>query len=98
MVYRLTAKFFFDNGQVKKVDWLEKELNKKAVVDGKETEVPLSLEEVEFEFRKLFLKYMKQGEVMTIPNIQGELSVVPFAKVHYITLKVEEYNGEEVTE
>jgi hypothetical protein len=91
-MYRVTAKFFFDNGQVKRVDWVEKGLTKKAVVDGEEKAVPLTLEEAEHNFRLLFLRYMKTGDVLTIPNILGEISVVPFAKVHYATVKVASNN------
>lgn len=84
MVYRVTAKFFFDNGQVKRVDWYEPNLVKK------DSDEYLTREEAEVQFRAMFLKYMKDGLVFSVPNIAGKVSIVPFSKVHYIELSVEE--------
>lgn len=94
MTYKVTAKLFFDNGQVKKVDWLERGLVKKVSVAGKDTEVPLDLEEAQMELRKLFLKYGKSGDVLTVPNIQGEVSMIPFSKLYYATVAVATYSGD----
>lgn len=92
MTFQVTAKFFFDNGQVKKVDWLESGLVKKESIGGKDVEVPLTVEEAEREIRILFLRYMTEGKVLTVPNILSELSAIPFSKLYYATARVTEYN------
>ncbi|MGG1263771.1 hypothetical protein [Brevibacillus laterosporus] len=93
MAFQITAKFFF-NGDMKKVDWLERGIAKKGTADGKDVEIQPTREEVEAEFRKLFLRYMTEKKVMTVPNIEGELSVIPFEKVYYATVSVSEYTKE----
>lgn len=95
MTWKITAKFFFDNGQVKKVDWLEYDLYKKGNVGGQDVELPLTKEEVETEFRKLFLKYSNERKTLSVPNIQGELSFIPFEKIYYATVSVSEYSEQE---
>jgi hypothetical protein len=95
MTFQITAKFFFDNGQVKKVDWLEHNLVKKKNVEGVDVATPLTLEEAEKEIRLLFLRYMNDGKVLSVPNILGELSIIPFSKLYYATASVKEYSGEQ---
>lgn len=98
MTFKLTAKFFFDGGQVKKVDWLEHDLVKRGNDGTKDVEIPLTRDEVEVEFRKLFLKYAQEKKVLSIPNILGEISIIPFGKIYYATVAVSDYNGEPVAE
>jgi hypothetical protein len=97
MDYQVTAKLFFDNGQVKKVDWIEGNLTKKVNIEGNDVPVPLTLEEAETEIRKLFLRYMTDGKVLTVPNILGEISAIPFSKLYYATASVSEYKETIIT-
>lgn len=94
MTWKLTAKFFFDSGQVKRVDWLEYDLYKKGNIGGEDVDIPLDRDEVETEFRKLFLKYATEKKVLSVPNIQGETSFIPFEKIYYATVAVSEVDGQ----
>lgn len=89
MKVRLTARFFFDNNDVKKIDWI---INEPAITHGSLSN-PLktllkTVKEVQDEYHATFRKLHKEGEVFVIQNINGELSGIDFKKVAYWTLKV----------
>ncbi|WP_434750828.1 hypothetical protein [Paenibacillus amylolyticus] len=95
MKIQITAKFFLDNGEVKRVDWFEidPKLKGKIVEDGVNKPVEIILKaakDVQDEYKKIFRKYQKDGEVFAVENILGEVSGIPFTKVTYWTLKAEE--------
>lgn len=87
MVYRVTAKFYFDNNQVKRIDWLESNLIKKG------TNEYLTREEVVEHFRALFYKLMKENGLLAVPCINGKVAVVPLSKVNFVELYVKEELG-----
>lgn len=95
MKVKVTAKFFLDNGEVKKIDWIEVDPKLKGVVveDGKSKEVEIVLknaEDVQKEYGKLFRRFHKEGDVFVVKNVMGEYSGIPFQKVTYWTVKAEE--------
>jgi hypothetical protein len=85
MTYKVTVKFFMDNGEVRRVDWLERHLVKK---DSNEY---LTREEAETQFRAMLVTFLKEGKVFSVPNIMGKVSIVPCSKVSYMELSVQEY-------
>jgi len=91
MKVRLKAKFFFDNGEVRRVVWT---MTDPAVFYGNPSNpvktVLKSTKEVLDEFQKSFRKLHKEGEIFTVTNVHDELSGVHFNKVSYWTLKVDE--------
>lgn len=96
--FRITGLFFFEDGQVKKVDWVEGKLVKKAKQDGQEVQVPLNKAEVEVAFSKMFKEYSEQGKTYTVKNSKGQVSFIPFSKVFYATLEVEQIEDIEIEE
>ncbi|WP_160496614.1 hypothetical protein [Paenibacillus dendrobii] len=96
MKVRLKAKFFFDNGEVKRVVWT---ISDPTVIYGSPSKpvktVLTTVKDVQDEFQKSFRKLHKEGEVFTVAGIGGDLSGVHFNKVSYWTLKVEEIGEEE---
>ncbi|MGC5773006.1 hypothetical protein [Paenibacillus pabuli] len=102
MKVQITANFFLDNGEVKRVEWYEidPKLKGKIVEDGVDKPVEIILKaakDVQDEYKKIFRKFQKEGEVFAVENILGEVSGVHFTKVAYWTLKAEEVK-EEATE
>jgi len=89
MVYKVTVKFFMDNGEVRRVDWLERKLVKK---DSNEY---LTREEAEMHFRAMLVTYLKEGKVFSVPNIMGKVSIVPCSKVSYMELSVQEWRDDD---
>lgn len=95
MKVQVTAKFFLDNGEVKRVDWFETDpkLVGSVLEEGVRKSVEIVLhtaKEVQDEYKKIFRRQHKDNEVFIVENINGELSGVPFSKVTYWTLKAEE--------
>jgi hypothetical protein len=95
MKVQVTAKFFLDNGEVKRVDWFEIDPKLKGTIVEEGVDKPVeiilkSAKDVQDEYKKMFRKFHRQGEVFVVENINGELSGVPFTKVTYWTLKAEE--------
>ena len=99
MKVQITAKFHLDNCEVKTIDWFEidPKLKGKIVEDGVDKPVEIILKaakDVQDEYKKIFRKYHKEGEVFAVENLSGEVSGVPFTKVTYWTLKAEEVKEE----
>jgi hypothetical protein len=103
MKVQVTAKFFLDNGEVKRVDWFEVDpkLRGTIVEEGKNKPVEIILKaakDVQDEYKKIFRRFHRDNEVFIVENIMGELSGVPFTKVTYWTLKAEEVIEDNATE
>ncbi|GAS81990.1 hypothetical protein [Paenibacillus amylolyticus] len=95
MKVQVTAKFFLDNGEVKRVDWFEidPKLIGKIVENGVDKPIEIilkSAKDVQDEYKKIFRRLHRQGEMFIVENINGELAGVPFTKVTYWTLKARE--------
>lgn len=95
MKVQLTAKFFLDNGEVKRVDWFEIDPKLIGKIVENDIDKPIeiilkSAKDVQDEYKKIFRRLHRQEEMFMVENIKGELAGVPFTKVTYWTLKAEE--------
>lgn len=96
MRVKLTAKFFFDNGEVKRVDWYITDPYLTYEGASNPTKTPLtSAKEVQDEYMRIFRQLHKNDEVFAVTNLHNEASGVPFSKVSYWTIKAVEVIDED---
>lgn len=92
MEIQMTANFYLDNGNIKRIDWLEIDpvlkVTRKNNGETKPYEIPITTAEVlQTEYRKVFSKAHKEGQIFTVNRINGDSIGIPFSKVYFWTIK-----------
>lgn len=93
MKIEISARFAFNDGKrYKKVTWVEEEpkLLKKDEEGNVEQEIPLDVDGVEQQYRRLITKYMKDGEPVSLRGKDGMIFIIQMRDVWDVELDCKE--------
>lgn len=102
MDVKLTAKFYFKGGNGSKtVSWIEQ--NPRLQQKDKDSdkvirEIPLTAEEVKYEYRRLFIKSMNEGKAITLEDVNKVGHIIQLSEIRDIELTAEEIESDESKE